>query len=143
MSVQPVDTTSQTNLHAVVERHSIVYEVWPHLDVVEHQVVKNGYIVEIYGTHERGWSRLAPGSPECVTTYRNMLRIVESLAPADGTAVEVEPYSPALYETASRGFRPEVRLLLVAVRLNSSAPPEEWLRACEQRLGAIGARRAN
>ena len=48
-------------LRNLVEKHSVCYEVRSEEQVVDGKIMKVGFELQLYGTHDHGETRLTPG----------------------------------------------------------------------------------
>ncbi len=119
-------------LRNVVDRHSVRYEVWPAEELVNGKVVKVGFELQLYGTHEHGETRLTPGCERCVQTFQDLREIADWIMPKEERAsrYEVEPYHSALSLSPTRGLRAEVVLTVKIVHRHGFFQPID---DCEQR----------
>src|SRR5262245_56745069 len=51
------------------QRHQVCYEVWPENLVVNRQLVKVGFALELEGTHEHPGSEVLPGCVHCQDVF--------------------------------------------------------------------------
>ena len=86
-------------LRALVTQHTVRYEIWPHYDIYEGKQVKDGYDLELCGTHDNGHSRMTPGCNLCQLTYRDLQKIAEAVLPRDErlSRYDISPFDNALH----------------------------------------------
>ncbi len=143
-------------LKQAVDRHSVCYEVRPEYAIEDGnrpgdgKKVMVGFSLELYGTHDHGFSTLTPGCKRCIETYEDLRRIAKSILPREKrpSRYEISPFDGSLTETPKRHFRPEVELSIKIVHRNHYFDPadaceERCLHEMEQKLQLLGARRGN
>lgn len=134
-------------LKDMVEMHQVCYEVFPERLIVNDQVVKVGFDLELVGTHEHGTSTLSPGCPRCVRTFEDLRQIAEWIMPKEERAsrYEIEPYDHALHQSANRKFVPEVVLSMTILHRHGFDQPvddceERCLKEMRGKLAELGVR---
>lgn len=120
-------------LRNFVERHSVRCEVWPAEELVDGKIVKVGFDLQLYGTHEHGETRLTPGCERCVQTFQDLRAVAEWIVPREAeraSRYEIEPYHSALSLSPTRGLRAEVVLTMKILHRHEFFQPID---DCEQR----------
>ena len=137
-------------LKQVVEQHSVCYEVWPEYRLVGEKQTMVGFSLELYGTHDHGYSTLTPGCERCRATYRDLRRIADRILPQERrpSRYEISRFDRGLHESAKRRFRPEVVLAIGILHREHGFDPvdaceERCLKEMEEKLRGLGARRGN
>jgi hypothetical protein len=118
-------------LQDLIRKHRVCYEVWPENLVVNQQIVKVGFALELEGTHEQPESEVQPGCPHCEEVFKDLQRIAEWIMPAEGrpTTYEIQPFDRAIRYSPKRKRRPEVSLTIKIIhRQGFDQPVDE----CEQ-----------
>lgn len=145
------DATRMTEeLKELVEKHTVCYEVFPDRLMVKGEPRTAGYELQLFGSHEHGTSRMTPGCEICVHTFRDLLRIAESILPREArdSKYEIREFDAALHMAPGRGLRPEVALsIMIEHKHDPEAPIDNCETQClhemEQRLRDLGVRRGN
>jgi hypothetical protein len=101
-------------LHELVQKHEVCYEVWPEYLMVQGKRVQVGFGLELSGTHGHGSGRVLPGCPKCEQIFEVLRQIAEWIRPQEGrpSRYDIQPFDRSLHEAPKRGFRPEVALTL-------------------------------
>jgi hypothetical protein len=101
-------------LHQLVRKHEVCYEVWPEYLMVQDNKVQVGFGLELCGTHGHKSGQRLPGCPQCQQTFEDLRHIANWIMPREERAsrYDIQPYDRALREAPKRGFRPEVNLTL-------------------------------
>ena len=85
--------TEVEQLREIVALHDIRYEVRPHEDVVkledQAERVKNGFDLELHGTHDHGHTSLTSGCEHCAATYSDLRRIADIRTFSDASEEEL------------------------------------------------------
>jgi len=137
-------------LRNLVEKHSVCYEVRSEEQVVDGKIMKVGFELQLYGTHDHGETRLTPGCERCVQTFEDLREIAEWIMPREERAsrYEIEPYDSAPHLSPARKLRGEVVLTMRIVHRHAFFQPID---ECEQlclaemkaKLIELGARQGN
>lgn len=137
-------------LRSLVETHSVCYEARPEERFVDGKIVKVGFELQLYGTHDDGETRLTPGCERCVQTFEDLREIAEWIMPQEErpSQYEIEPYHSALHLSPTRKLRGEVVLTITIVHRRGFLQPID---ECEQRclaemkrkLAELGVRQGN
>lgn len=126
-------------LQELIRRHQVCYEVWPENLVVNGQLIKVGFVLELEGTHEHPGSEVQPGCQQCQEVFRALQRIAEWIMPTEArpTTYEIQPFDRALRYAPKRKRRPEVSLTIKVIhRQGFDQPVDECEELClrEMRL---------
>lgn len=121
---------SSEELRELVAKLAVRYEVWRHVDIHEDERVKNGFDLELHGTHDHGHTQLSPGCDLCRGTYGDLRKIAESILPKEErlSIYEIPPFDSSLHTRA--GGRLEV-VLTICIRHRSEYFAE--VDQCEER----------
>jgi hypothetical protein len=110
--------------------------------------IKNGFDLELYGTHDHGHSSLTPGCERCVATYGDLRQIAEWILPKEErpSVSEIESFDHSLHGERSAKPRFEVELkIAIRHRHGWDRPVDECEKRClgemEAKLREIGVRR--
>lgn len=144
--------TEAEQLREIVALHDIRYEVRPHEDVVrledQAERVKNGFDLELHGTHDHGHTSLTPGCEHCAGTYTDLRRIAEWILPKEErpSIYDIEAFDHSLHSARSPKPRFEVELRIrIHHRHGWDQPIDECEKKClgemEAKLREIGVRR--
>lgn len=137
-------------LRSLVEKHSVHFEARPEEQLVDGKIVKIGFELQLYATHDHGETRLTPGCERCVQTFADLREIAEWIMPREQrpSQYEIEPFDSALHLSPARKLRGEVVLTMKIVHRHGFFQPID---ECEQRclaemkkkLAELGARQGN
>ncbi len=78
-----MENDSIEKLKAIVEKHTVRYEVWPHYDIHDGVRVTVGFDLELHGTHDHGYTRQSPGCSLCKETFEDLRQIAEWILPRE------------------------------------------------------------
>lgn len=128
-----------SHLKDLVQRHRVCYEVWPENLVVNHQLVKVGFALELEGTHEHPGSEVLPGCKHCQEVFEALERIAKWIMPTEErpTTYEIQPFDRAIRYSPKRKRRPEISLTIKIIhRQGFDQPVDECEELClkEMRL---------
>ncbi len=137
-------TDPAEGLRVAARRHHLHYEVEAEFVPEDDARVMLGFVIRLWGVHERG-ARALPG---CAATWEIVARLAQvaryALDGDGGTCAELEPFRPALYESRAVPGADEVALAIriaerVPARTGSpTAAEERGLRHVRARLRALG-----
>ncbi len=118
-------------LKDLIQRHKVCYEVWPENLVVNHQIVKVGFDLELEGTHEHPGNEVLPGCPHCEEVFQDLKRIAEWIMPTEErpTTYEIQPFDRAIHYAPKRKMRSEVSLNIKIIHRHGFDQPVD---DCEQ-----------
>lgn len=149
MMAQDSETTVE-RLKSLVEKHSVCCEVRPEEQLVGGKIVKIGFDLELYGTHDHGETRLTPRCEHCVQTFADLREIAEWIMPRDErpSRYEIEPFDGALRLSPKRKLRGEVVLTMKIVHRHRFFQPiddceQRCLAEMKKKLAELGARHRN
>ncbi|MHB8879709.1 MAG: hypothetical protein ACYC8T_38975 [Myxococcaceae bacterium] len=138
--------TYETRLRELALRHGVRYEVLPDMQVVDGQVVRVGFDVQLYGLHEHP-EGVTPGCPECARVYAALREIAAWILPTEErpSRYEIEGFDRALHLAPDLTDRDEVRLeVKVLHRRDFFAPIDRCEKRClaemKQKLARLGVR---
>jgi hypothetical protein len=137
-------------LRSLVEAHTVYYEARPEEQLVDGKIVKVGFELQLYATHDHGETRLTPGCERCVQTFEDLRAIAEWIMPQEErpSRYEIEPYHSALHLSPTRKLRGEVVLTMKIVhRRGFFQPIDECEQRClaemKKKLTELGVRQGN
>ncbi len=140
----------EDELKQLVEKHTVCYDIFPDCLLIEGEIRKVGFELQLFGTHDHGNSRLTPGCELCVHTFADVRRIAEWVLPQErrDSKYEIQPFDSALHETPKRRLMPEVALsIMIEHRHDFYDPNNECETRClhemEKKLKELGVRRGN
>lgn len=118
-------------LRRIASRHGVRYEVLPEMDLVDHQLVKVGFRLDLWGLHLHP-KGVAPGCPECRAVYDELEKIAEWILPGDErpSRYEIEPFDRALHAAPGLKDRDEVLVEVKILHRHDAFAPID---ACEER----------
>jgi hypothetical protein len=132
-------------LKDLIQRHQVCYEVWPENLVVNGQLVKVGFALELEGTHENPVNEVMPGCAHCQEIFKDLQRIAEWIMPVEKrpTTYEIQPFDRAIRYSPKRKRRSEVRLTIKIIhRQGYDQPVDECEELClgemRRKLAALG-----
>ncbi len=135
-----------TELSAFVREHHVHFDVEPEVIVRANDRVKVGFVVRLWAVHGLG-ARALPGCDKCRPLVLELRRLAAWAIPSERrpTAIEIEPFHPALYDSHEVPGADEVG---ISIRLAHRDGWDQPIDACEERclkefrkrLRAIGAR---
>jgi hypothetical protein len=135
------DTISR--LKAIIEKHAVRYQVWPHYEMHDGQQVMVGFDLELHGTHDHGNTRLSPGCRLCTETFADLRQIAEWIVPKEErpSRYDLPPFDQALH--GSRKGPLEVILpIRIEHRHDFFSPVDDCEQRClaemEQSLAGLG-----
>ncbi|MGE0883410.1 MAG: hypothetical protein AB7P14_07705 [Blastocatellales bacterium] len=122
---------SINQLKDLIQRHKVCYEVWPENLVVNGQLVKVGFDLELEGTHEHPGSEVLPGCLHCQEVYQDLQRIAAWIMPTEErpTTYEIQPFDRAIHYAPKRKMRSEVSLNIKIIHRHGFDQPVD---DCEQ-----------
>jgi hypothetical protein len=117
-------------LRAIVEKHTVRYQVWPHYEMQDGKRVMIGFDLELHGTHDHGSTRLSPGCHLCTETFADLQQIAEWILPKEErpSRYELPPFDQSLHGS-SRGPFEIVLPIRIEHRHDFFGPVDD----CEQR----------
>lgn len=85
-------------LKAIIEKHTVRYEVWPHYEMNDGKQVMVGFDLELHGTHDHGSTSISPGCRLCTETYADLRKLAESILPKESRPswYEISPFDQTL-----------------------------------------------
>lgn len=120
----------QQHLIDLVEKHRVVYELWPAKVVHSGGLRAVGYDIALIGTHDGSVNdACALGYDRCALVWRDLRHIAQALFPPPPLRVRfwVAPFSSAVHYARERGQRPDVELLVeVRHRSRYDDPVDAW-----------------
>ena len=121
----------QADLASYARAHHVRFEVQPEVTFAGAERLTVGYRLSLWALHEKG-ARAMPGCPKCVSLVEGLRQIAAEAVPPEGrpTRISVEPFEPALYDSAEVSGADEVRL---DVRLTHRDRYDAPIDACEDR----------
>ena len=132
-------------LRDLIRRHKVCYEVWPENLVVNGQIVKVGFDLELDGVHEHMDNRVQPGCPHCQEVYKDLQRVAEWIMPMEErpTTYEIQPFDRAIHYAPWRKLRSEVSLNIKIIHRHGFDQPvddceQRCLKEMRQRLAELG-----
>ena len=146
----PDSEATVERLRSLVEKHSVHFEARPEEQLVDGKIVKIGFDLELYGTHDHGETRLTPGCEHCAQTFTDLREIAEWIMPGDErpSRYEIERFDGALHLSPTRKLLGEVVLTMKIVhRQGFFQPIDECEQRClaemKKKLAELGARQGN
>lgn len=126
-SILPVDhwTTglSDAQLHGLVERHAVVFEVVPEQVVKDHALVRGGWYIDLYGRKSAADAALR-FTAHTEHIHDVLHAVAKAIVPAEHehVAVDLSPHDGATFVDTKDDFAEEVRLR-IHIRPMSDARP--------------------
>ncbi len=146
MRTQDTADRQEAHLRELAARHRVRYEVHPETQVVEHQLARVGFDLQLYGLHEHP-EHVMPGCPECTKAYAALREIAQWILPTElrPSRYEIEGYHPELRAAPDLKARDEVRLEVAIVHRHDFFAPidkceERCLSEMKQKLRRLGVR---
>lgn len=137
-------------LRGLIERHSVHYETRPEEQFVNGRIIKIGFELQLYGTHDQGEARLTPGSESCLHTFADLREIAEWIMPHDErpSRYEIVPFDRALHLSPAHKLRGEIVLTMKILHRDGFFEPideceQRCLAEMKQKLGDLGAHQGN
>ncbi len=129
--------------------HKVHWQIYPEYRLVDEQLVKVGFELVLFGTHDHPSKRPAPGCDDCVKVYKSLTCLAGFVLPREvrPTMFVVEPFEAALLYPAPGTPRLEVAMRIRLVhRAESQLPIDDCQRTClaeiEGRLRQLGIRKS-
>lgn len=122
---------SMTTLREIALRHGVRYEVSPEMNVVDHQIIKVGFDLKLWGLHAYPEGFMS-GCRECERVYQDLRKIADWILPKDErpSRYEVEGFDSTLHEAPDFKDRDEVLLEVKILHRHDAFSPID---ACEER----------
>ena len=130
-------------LKAIVEKHTVRYQVWQHYEVRDGKQVMVGYDLELHGTHAHGNTRLSPGCSLCTETFADLQQIAECILPKGErpSQYDLTPFDQSLHGSG-KGPLEVVLPIRIEHRHEFFSPVDDCEQRClkemEQNLAEIG-----
>lgn len=141
--------TSLAATSALAVLHKVHWQIYPEYRLVDEQLVKVGFELVLFGTHDHPSQHPAPGCDACVKVYKALSRVAGFALPREErpTLFEIEPFEAALLYPVSGTPSIEVAMRIRLLhRADSLLPIDECQRRClaeiEDRLRQLGVRKA-
>lgn len=117
-------------LKAIVEKHTVRYEVRPHFEINDGKQVMVGFDLELHGTHDHGNTRLSPGCRLCTETFADLRQVAEWILPKEErpSQYDLPLFDQSLYGSA-KGPLEVVLPIRIEHRHDFFSPVDD----CEQR----------
>ncbi|MBI4905168.1 MAG: hypothetical protein HY820_16150 [Acidobacteria bacterium] len=137
MPVQPLE------LRAIIDKHSVKYETWPHYEIHEGKRVMVGFDLELHGTHGHGQTWLRPGCDLCKQTYDDLTKIAVEILPHEErpSKYEIQPFDNSIHFDR-RGPGEVVLAIRIYHRHEYFSPVDRCEERClgemENKLGEFG-----
>ena len=130
----------------LAERFRVCSEVWPEYAFINHEKRQIGFQLELSGMHEDGFGHPEPGCDKCREVYAAMVRIAQSVLPAEdeNCTYQLEPYDQGIRYSPRHGNRPEITLAIRIIHRKALDLPVDqaetrYLNDIQQRLENLGA----
>jgi hypothetical protein len=125
-----MDESSIKDLKAIIQKHTIRYEVWPHYELSGGKRLVVGFDLELYGTHDHGNTSLSPGCQICRETYTDLRRLAEWILPKEQrpSKYEIPPFDQTLRASAGGPFE-----VVVPIRIEHRHGFFDPVDDCEER----------
>jgi hypothetical protein len=137
-------------LRDLITRHQVYWQVWPEYRMSsDDALVKVGFQLGLFGTHDHPQSNPIAGCGECVKVYRDLHRIARSILPPEGreSRYEVGIFEGALSASRSASRRDILLTIKVLHRHQTDGPIDDCEVRCleemKEKLHALGALAGN
>lgn len=138
-----MESDSIRRLQAIVEKHTVRYEAWPHYEMNDGKRVMVGFDLELHGTHDHGNTRSSPGCRLCAETFADLRQVAEWILPKEDrlSRYDLPPFDQSLH--GSRKGPLEVILpIRIEHRHDFFSPVDDCEQRCltemEQSLAELG-----
>jgi hypothetical protein len=138
----------EARLRDLAARIGARYEVFPDTEVVDHQIVRVGFELQLYALHEHEHERGAQiVGPECFKAYDELREIAEWIMPTASrpSRYEIEDFDRALHAEPGTSELGEIRLTVKILHRRDFFAPidaceETCLEEMKEKLARLGVR---
>jgi hypothetical protein len=136
-----MDLVSQ--LKQDVERFEVCWESFPELSGANHQRRAIGFMIELYGTHDRTDVVPTAGCIHCIPVLQALLQIAEFVVPDDWRdSLDALRAHSGIEYAKERGGRPDVVVAITMIPRREGDPDANAIARClagvKQRLEELG-----
>lgn len=125
-----MESDSIRQLKAIIEKHTVRYQVWPRYEMNDGNRVMVGFDLELHGAHDHGNTSSSPGCHLCTETFADLRQIAEWILPKEErpSQYDLAPFDQSLYGS-SKGPLEIVLPIRIQHRHDFFGPVDD----CEQR----------